>query len=445
MSRDTQSWGDEPLGGKKMKKQKTTISRRSILRSGVAVGAAFAAQSLIATKAFAAGREIKIGFVSPTTGPVAAFGSSDKYVLEGVRQAIGNGIEINGVLHPVRIIVKDSQSNPNRAAEVASELILDDEVDIILASSTADTTNPVADQCELNEVPCITTDTPWDGHFFGRGGNPAEGFTWTYHFFWGAAQIVDAYTSLWDQLDTNKKVGLLWSNDSDGVPLSNEKTGLPPLFRAKGYELVDAGFHEPLSDDFSAQIGKFKAAGVDIVSGVFLPPDFTTFWVQCAQQGFKPKAVTVAKALLFPSAVEALGELGDGVSSEVWWSPNHPFSSGLTGQSSSELADGYMKASGEQWIQPTGFKHALFEVAVDVLKRTKNIDDPKSILEAITQTNYDSVVGNVNWSNGPVRNVSTTPVVGGQWVKGEEYPYDLMISENKTAPQIAVTRPFKSL
>ena len=208
------------------------LTRRSVLRGGLTTGVALAAPALIGTRAFAQqGREIKIGFVSPSTGPIAAFGAADDYVLAGVRAAIANGIEINGVMHPVRIITKDSQSNPNRAAEVASQLILDDEVDLMLASSTADTTNPVADQCELNEIPCITTDTPWDGHFFGRGGNPAVGFDWTYHFFWGAAQVVDAYTSLWDQLDTNKKVGVLWSNDSDGVPLSNATTGVVAALR----------------------------------------------------------------------------------------------------------------------------------------------------------------------------------------------------------------------
>ena len=424
---------------------KTTLTRRSVLRNGLTAGVALAAPALIGTRAFAQGREIKIGFVSPTTGPIAAFGAADDYVLAGVRAAIANGIDINGVNHPVRIITKDSQSNPNRAAEVASQLILDDGVDLMLASSTADTTNPVADQCELNEVPCISTDTPWDGHFFGRGGNPAVGFDWTYHFFWGAAQVVDAYTSLWDQLDTNKKVGVLWSNDSDGVPLSNAQTGFPPLFAARGYEVIDAGFHEPLSDDFSAQISRLKDAGVELVSGVFLPPDFTTFWVQAAQQGFRPKAVTVAKALVFPTSVEALGDIGSGVSTEVWWSPAHPFASGLTGESSAELARGYMNASGRQWIQPMGFKHALLEVAIDVLKRTVDVNDPASILEAIVATDYQSIVGPVNWANGPVKNAATTPVVGGQWVPGDEFPFDLRICENRSALEIPVQAEFQSL
>ncbi len=61
--------------------KRNNISRRELLHSTVAAGAAFAAPALIGTPALAAGREIKIGFVSPTTGPVAAFGASDDYVL----------------------------------------------------------------------------------------------------------------------------------------------------------------------------------------------------------------------------------------------------------------------------------------------------------------------------------------------------------------------------
>jgi branched-chain amino acid transport system substrate-binding protein len=425
--------------------QNRGYTRRTILRTGLMAGSTLALPGLLTRRAYAQSETIRIGFVSPQTGPVAAFGASDDFVLAQVREAIGAGIEINGITYPVEIIVKDTQSSANRASEVANQLMLDDEVDLMLASSTADTTNPVADQCELNEMPCISTDTPWDGHFFGRGGDPAVGFDWTYHFFWGAGQVVDSYTALWDQLSTNKKVGVLWSNDSDGVPLSNATTGLPPLFAAKGYEVIDAGFHQPLADDFSAQIAMLKDAGVDIVSGVFLPPDFTTFWAQAAQQGFRPKAVTVAKALLFPSAVESLGQNGNGVSSEVWWSPNHPYKSGLTGISSADLAKGYETASGQQWIQPTGYKHALLEVAIDVLKRSDNPKDKGAVRDAIAATDYQSIIGPVSWKNGPVKNACQTPLVGGQWVARGDGKFDIVVCENKTAPEIPVQQPFAAL
>ena len=43
------------------------------------------------------------------------------------------------------------------------------------------------------------------------------------------------------------------------------------------------------------------------MTGVPIPPDFTTFWKQAAQQGFKPKIASIGKALLFPASVDALG------------------------------------------------------------------------------------------------------------------------------------------
>ena len=48
----------------------------------------------------------------------------------------------------------------------------------------------MADQAEVNEVPCITTNCPWQPYFFGRKGDPAKGFTWTYHFFWGLEDVI---------------------------------------------------------------------------------------------------------------------------------------------------------------------------------------------------------------------------------------------------------------
>ena len=83
-----------------------------------------------------------------------------------------------------------------------------------------------------------------------------------------------------------------------------------------------------------------------------IPPDFSTFWSQAAQQGFHPKVVTIGKALLFPSVINSLGARGAGLTSEIWWTPNHPFKSGLTGQSARELTDAYTKATNRPWTQP---------------------------------------------------------------------------------------------
>src|SRR5437016_1693464 len=390
----------------------TAMNRRTLVKAGAAAIAAPALLRLIPVNAQS--RVIKIGHVSPRTGPIALFGEADAYILDQVQKLIERGITSGGRTYPVQIISKDSQSSTSRASEVAAELILRDKVDLIVAASTPDTTNPVADQAEVNEIPCVTTDCPWQPYFFGRTGDPAKGFTWTYHFFWGLEDVIAAFLALWKAAPTNKVVGGLFPNDADGNAWGDAERGLPKPLAAAGYRLIDTGRYQPVSNDFTSQISAFKTAGAEIVTGNMIPPDFATFWSQAAQQGFRPKVVTIGKALLFPSVINSLGARGNGLTTEIWWSPNHPFKSGLTGQSAHELTDAYVKATSRPWTQPIGFKHALFEVAIDVLKRSKALE-PKAILDAITATDYRSIVGPVKWAGMPVKNVTKTPLVSGQW------------------------------
>lgn len=385
-----------------------------------------------------AGRPIKIGYVSPQTGPLAPFGEADKYTLDQMQQVFAAGITIAGTSHPVQIIVKDSQSDPNRAAQVAADLITNDKVDLILVASTPETTNPVSDQCELNQVPCISSVAPWQPWFIGRGGEPGKTeFKWTYHFFWGLEDIIAVFTDLWSQVPTNKVVGGMWPNDGDGLAWSSPEVGFPPVLTKNGYKIIDPGRYQNLKDDYSAEIAQFKSGNAEIITGVMLPPDLGTFMTQMSQQGFHPKMVTVGKAALFPSSIESIsGGLGDGLTTEIWWTPSHPFKSSLTGQSAKELSDAFEKDTGKQWTQPLGFTHALFEVAADALKRTTNIDDKQAIVNAIKATNLDTIVGKIQWTGQPVPNVAKTPLVGGQWVKGTKYPFELVITSNSTAPNI---------
>jgi branched-chain amino acid transport system substrate-binding protein len=408
------------------------VSRRRVIRAGGAV----AASAALGFPAIAQAKAFKLGYVSPQTGPLAPFGEADSFVLTAVRDTFKGGVTIGGKTVPVEIVVKDSQSNPNRAAEVAADFINRDQVDLMLVASTPETTNPVSDQCEVNEVPCVSSVAPWQPWFFARGGKPDTGFKYTYHFFWGLEDVIAVFTNVWKQVPTDKVVGGLFPNDGDGNAWGDKERGFPPVLDKLGYKLIDPGRFQNLTDNFSAQIGAFKQGNVEIITGVVIPPDWTTFWTQALQQGFKPKIASVGKALLFPSAIEALGDKGHNLSTEVWWSPNHPFKSSLTGQSAKQLAEAYTSATKKQWTQPIGFGHALFEVAADVMKRSKGPGQREATLEAVTKTNIQTIVGPISWGKGPVKNVAKTPLVGGQWRRGGAFKYDLVITSNETAPQI---------
>ena len=405
-------------------------SRRTIVKS------MFAAAAVTSMPLAWAADVVKIGYVSPQTGPLAPFGEADKWVIEQMKVAFKDGITIAGKKHEVQIILKDSQSNPNRAGEVANDLILKDKVSLLLTAGTPETSNPVSDVAELNEIPCISSVVPWQPWFFGRKGDPAKGFNWTYHIFWGLEDVIANFTNGWKSVQTNKKVGGLFPNDGDGNAWGDKELGFPKPLSQMGFTLTDPGRFQNGTQDFSAQIAAFKKEGVEIVTGVVIPPDAKTFLTQAKQQGFKPKVITLGKALLFPGAIEALGDLGDGLSTEVWWSPSHPFTSSLTKQSAKNLAESYESSTKKQWTQPIGFAHALFEVASDALKRSKSLK-AADVRDAVAASKLKTVVGDVAWGGqGPFKNVSKTPLVLGQWNKGKKYKYELSIVNNETAKNI---------
>src|SRR5262245_32323684 len=122
------------------------ISRRALV-GGLGVIAAPAVLRVI--PANAQSRAIKIGHVSPRTGPLAGFGEADGFILEQVRGILAPGLQSGGRTYPVQIISKDSQASGSRAARVACELSLDYQVSLHDASGTPETTNPVADQAEV--------------------------------------------------------------------------------------------------------------------------------------------------------------------------------------------------------------------------------------------------------------------------------------------------------
>jgi branched-chain amino acid transport system substrate-binding protein len=421
--------------------------RRTLIQVGGALAGA-AALGVPARRGLAAGKTeaktIKIGFVSPQTGPLAPFGEADAFTVAQMNKLLSGGIDSQGKKVPVQIIQKDSQSSPNRAGEVASDLILKEKVDLMLVSSTPETANPVSDACELNELPCISTMVPWQPWFFGRKGDPGKGFNWTYHFFWGLEDVIANFLAGWKSVPTNKKVGALFPNDGDGNAWGDKKLGFPRPLAEAGFTLFDPGRFQDMNNDFSAQIAAFKKEGVEIVTGVVIPPDAKTFLTQAKQQGFNPKVVTLGKALLFPATIEALGR--EGMSSEVWWSPMHPFTSSLTKQSARELTVLYEATTHKQWTQCIGFSHALFEVAVDVCRRAKDLGSAAAIRDAIAATNLKTVVGDVKWGGaGPFKNVSKTPLVLGQWVKGKKHKFELVIVDNSVAPNIPTGGKLKPL
>jgi branched-chain amino acid transport system substrate-binding protein len=173
---------------------------------------------------------------------MALFGETDGFALERIRALAGGWAWRSMASASMsRSWFSDSQSDSNRAAEVAGDLILNQEVHMIIPASTTPTITAVADQAELFETPCVSTAAPWQAIIFPRGG-AEDPFNWTYHFFWGLDEALNTFVGLWETIDTNRKVGMLFPQNIDGETWGNREYGLPAPTEAAGFDVVVPGF-----------------------------------------------------------------------------------------------------------------------------------------------------------------------------------------------------------
>ena len=173
-----------------------------------------------------------------------------------------------------------------------------------------------------------------------------------------------------------------------------------------------------------------------------LPPDFTTFWNQARQQGFRPKIASIGKAILFPVSVQSLGKSGHNLSSEVWWGPDHPFKSSLNGMSCKQLSDDFVAASGKQWTPPIGGTHAMLEGVIESLKTQRGSDQSGGHRQVDGRTGFP----NNYWTNSNSARTTCRPlparmsaeprspaVSGGSALMGSS---SLVTVDNQTAPEV---------
>jgi branched-chain amino acid transport system substrate-binding protein len=391
------------------------------------------------------GREIKIGWVTMTTGVFAGLSEPDDFLLKQAKDAIGDGLVCaDGKKHPIAWVVKDSQSDTNRSAEVTIELITSDKPDIVFGGMTPVVNIPVAQQCEANGVPCVTYGCPMEPWFFGLGGDPKVGFKWTYNVFWAISDLMAVYLGLFNKVPSNKVVACLWANDPDGVATADEKTGMPAALVPAGYKVVNPGLFTTGTEDYSSLINQFKSQGCECLTALANPPDFANFWKQAKQQGFVPKVTSIGRAILTRPDMDAIGDIANGLCNEVWWEDTHPFTSSLTGLTCQQQVEAWNKAKGTPFSPALGLTGgAGFDVITDVVKRTANVDDPASYAAAIKATDLKTLVGPVKFA-APFPNCASTPLVGGQWI-GKTGAWKRMVVDNSHYPEIPETGTIKDL
>lgn len=402
------------------------------------------------------GRDIVIGLVSPETGHLALFGRADDWCVDLAMTAMPEGI-IGGDGRRHRVVIRraDSRSDPAHASRAAEDLLAGGRVDLMTASGASEVVDPVAALCEALGCPAVFNLVPWQP-ILGPDAERDRPSAWTYLQALDFERMAANYIAMWDQVATNKKVGLLLSGETQGLPGSGLSAVLPVAAEAAGYALVvsvippASGEAGTAGEDFSAHIADFQRNGCEICCGVIGVQELVGFWSQSAREGYNPKVLTVRERLLFPQTLALIGDGAYNSTTECVWHPSWPFRDSIGGMTCSELAEDFVAKTGEQWIAPVG-QYAKFEWMADVFSRVGDLEDKYDVVGRIGSTRLNTSLGWIDFT-APVRegtrrpreNVYLSPLGGQQWTRGDLFPFEPVLVSNALSPELrpaAAVRP----
>ena len=382
------------------------------------------------------GDTITVGVVYPATGALAAFGDGTEemygYAVDQINEA--GGIEVDGSAKKIELVFADSESDATKASEAANNLISSKGVDIMLTAKTADTTVPVAAACERAGILCLSVDTPDEAW-------ATSDYRTSYHAGFNTENELSAFADAWKLAGVSEggSVGVMHATDTEGQTMIG---AISDFAEGQGYTAYDPGAYTSGATDYTSIINNLKKEDCEAVAGVMLTSDFGTFFAQLKSSGYMPKVVTIAKATLFTADVDAAGAdgLASGLCSEVWWTPNHPFTSSISGQSCQEIADTWMELMPDYDYAPAtaGYDYANVEILYNVLKNAGSLDI-KALTAACDELDVDTVIGNIKFND---QHYSVQPLVTGQWIYNEDGTWTQNIIATTQIPELAATGEF---
>jgi branched-chain amino acid transport system substrate-binding protein len=263
---------------------------------------------------------VSVGATLPLTGAEARIGGFYKEGYELAFEEVNarGGLEVGGKKLPVALTLLDDTSTQATAASLADRLINSDKVDFLLGTYASHLVQAQSAVAEQNRVPYVN-----------GGGGATDIYRRGYRWVFGLLSPVELLGStLMEWVDAEQRAGrlprpariaLLWENTAHGKDF---RKGVSDFVVASGGAdviLVDESFALD-GKDFSALLGKVKAANVDLFLVDAHLPDYVAMHRQYVAAGMCHPVVSYGARGSEKGAVEALGrENVDYVLSAVWW------------------------------------------------------------------------------------------------------------------------------
>jgi branched-chain amino acid transport system substrate-binding protein len=386
--------------------------------------------------------EIIIAGTHPTTGPFAGFGVGgewgEKAATADVNAEGGVYVKELGKKLPIKLILANSESSPEKAGALLEDLIINGKANFLAsANQPLPTEIPMAIVADKYKIPFTTGGNPYEPWLGVRNSaTPPFEYTWTYNMaiatpgpagsYWedpAGWSVTGAWKLFMDKYgpETNKKVAVFASDEPDG---RGWYESLPMVLGAWKYTAVgiekNLGLFPPDTNDFSSIIREWIANDCQILWGNCIGPTFGTMLRQASSMGFKPKIIMCGRAPLFYEDVNSWGgDLPNGVGVEIWWDPNKS-GTGYNGTTCKSLSDRWMADTGQPVNRGIAMGYWSIQTMAKAIELAGSIDKEK-VQAAFKELDYKDgiLIPNVKFDKD---HCCMIPVCFGQWQKVDK-PY----------------------
>ncbi|MEM7330631.1 MAG: amino acid ABC transporter substrate-binding protein [Chloroflexota bacterium] len=366
--------------------------------------------------------EIVIGASIPISGVLSAFGSYEEWgyqtAVDEINEEGGIFLEEFDARVPVRLVLYDDESSPEKVAENTERLILQDEVDALLGSATPPLVISGAVIAERENVPMVTGIAPIRA-FLGAN---EEGWNWVWDIFFDELEMTEQQFLTMDQVESNRKVALFTDNEQDGIVMGGLWEEKAPQF---GYEIVYHADFPVGTTEYGDLIRRAQEAEAEIIIAQMITPDALALWNQMQALDYQPKAAFFEKGGEPVAWWEVLGDTAQGTMVAGYWHPN------LDYPGAQELRDRFEADTGQLYSQHIADTYTSAQVLIDAIGRAGSLDK-EAINSAIGETDETYVVGPVKFTEGVNQRASALPIFMLQWQDGDleiVYPPELSTSE----------------
>ena len=205
---------------------------------------------LAATASFAAGT-IKIGGLFAVTGPASFLGEPEKKTLEMLVNEANSKGGINGM--KLEAVIYDTAGDPTKAQQLATKLIKDDKVSVIIGPSTTGESMAVIPVVEKEKIPLVSCAAGI------KITDPAKHWV-----FKTPANDHVAAEKILNYMTKQKQTTIALLTVTDGFGSSGREQ-IKALAKQKGFNIVADEVYGPKDTDMTAQLTKIRGIKPDAI------------------------------------------------------------------------------------------------------------------------------------------------------------------------------------